>query len=147
MGFELRDIVARRGMALRFLVVSVINVVTHQVLLYLANSGWGWSGGVANAFAAVVTAIPGYLLSRYWVWAVRGAHSFKGEILPFWLIALAGLLFSTGLAEGADRLFGAGIAVALASLFGYFVVWVLKFMILDRLFERSARRSEEVAVS
>ena len=147
MGFELRDIVARRGMALRFLVVSLINVVTHQVLLYLANSGWGWSGGVANAFAAVVTAIPGYLLSRYWVWAVRGTHSFKGEILPFWLIALAGLLFSTGLAEVADRLFGAGIAVALASLFGYFVVWVLKFMILDRLFERSARRNEEVAVS
>lgn len=147
MGIELRDIVARRGMAVRFLLVSVINVVTHQLLLYLANSIWGWGGGLSNAFAAVLTAIPGYLLSRYWVWSVRGNHSFRGEILPFWIIALAGLVFSTGLAEGADRLFGAGIAVALASLLGYFVVWVAKFIILDRLFERSARRNEEVAVS
>ncbi len=137
----------RRGIASRYIVVSVVNLFNHQLLLNLANSGWGWSGGRANVFAAVLSAIPGYLLSRYWVWAVRGSHSFRTEILPFWVLALLGLIFSTALAEGADRAFGAGIAVALASLAGYFVVWVMKFIILDRIFERSARRHEEVPVS
>lgn len=134
--------VARRGVALRYVLVSILNVLNHQVLLNLANSGWGWGGGVSNVFAAVVAAVPGYLLSRYWVWEVRGSTSFRAEVLPFWTMALLGLVFSTVLAEAADRVFGAGLAVALASLAGYFVVWVLKFILLDRIFERSAQRNE-----
>lgn len=122
------------GVALRYVVVSVLNVVNHQILLNIANSGWGWSGGIANVFAAVIAAIPAYLLTRYWVWNVRGSHSLREEIVPFWALSLAGLALSSGLAEGADRVFGAGIAVATASMIGYFVVWIGKFLILDRLF-------------
>ena len=76
------------------------------------------------------------------MWEVRGSTSFRSEVLPFWTMALLGLVFSTVLAEIADRVFGAGLAVALASLAGYFVVWVMKFILLDKLFERSARRNE-----
>ena len=137
----------RRLVATRYIVVSLLNVVNHQVLLYLANSGWGWGGGRSNVFAAVLAAIPGYLLSRYWVWEVRGNNSFRTEILPFWTIALLGLLVSTGLAEAADRVFGAGLAVALASLFGYFVIWVLKFIVLDRLFHQSNQQRTEAGVA
>lgn len=122
------------GLALRYVAVSVLNVVNHQILLNIANSGWGWSGGIANVFAAVIAAIPAYLLTRYWVWNVRGSHSVRAEIVPFWALSLAGLALSSGLAEGADRVFGAGIAVATASMIGYFVVWIGKFLILDRLF-------------
>lgn len=135
----------RRSVASRYLVVSIINVVNHQVLLNLANSGWGWSGGQANVFAAVLAAGPGYLLSRYWVWQVKGKARFRSEILPFWTIALLGLVVSTAMAEGADRLFGSGIWVAIASLVGYFVVWVAKFVILDRLFSE-AREAAAVDV-
>jgi len=135
----------RGGLAARYGLVSVINVVNHQILLNLANSGWGWSGGRSNVFAAIVAAVPGYLLSRHWVWEVRGPHSLSEEILPFWSLAVVGLVLSTILAEGADRIFGSGIPVALASLVGYFVVWVAKFLLLDRLFNRSADRLEQVA--
>jgi putative flippase GtrA len=122
--------------------VSVINVINHQGLLVLANSGWGWSGGVANVFAAMVAAVPAYLLSRYWVWDVRGRHSFRAEIVPFWTISLIGLLLSTLFAETADRAFGAGVFVSLASLVAYFIVWVAKFLVLDGLFTRTIERSE-----
>ncbi len=114
--------------------VSVINFVNHQGLLYVANSIWGWSGGWANVFAAGVAAVPAYLLSRAWVWEVSGKHNWRTEILPFWTIALVGMGVSTVFAEVADRLFGAGLAVQLASLFGYFLVWVAKFFLLDRMF-------------
>ncbi len=129
------------GLAFRYLAVSILNVVNHQILLNLANSGWGWGGGVSNLFAAVIAAIPAYFITRYWVWNVRGSHSVRAEILPFWILSLAGLVISSGLAEGADRLFGAGLAVAMASMFGYFIVWVGKFVILDRLF--AARRAAQ----
>lgn len=134
----------RRGLAARYGAVSLVNVINHQVLLNLANTGWGWSGGWSNVFAAVSAAIPGYLLSRKWVWKVRGAHSFREEIVPFWTLALIGLVLSTALAESADRILGSGIWVAMGSLLGYFIVWVLKFVILDRLFHRAARRLERV---
>ena len=126
----------------RYLTVSIINLFNHQVLLFVANSLWGWSGGWANVFAACIAAIPAYILSRAWVWEVTGRHDLRTEILPFWLLALAGLIVSTGLAELTDRSFGAGVLVNVASLTGYFVVWVAKFFLLDRLFIGNRRINE-----
>lgn len=139
----LAAIAKRRVVAGKYLAVSVLNVLNHQVLLWVANSEWGWSGGQSNAFAAVCAAIPGYLLSRAWVWDVRGTHSFRAEILPFWVIALFGLVVSSVAAEAADRTFGSGIWVAAASLFAYFLVWVLKFALLDGMFRHAAVKAEQ----
>ncbi|MFV0257886.1 MAG: GtrA family protein [Acidimicrobiales bacterium] len=130
-------LIERRLIAGKYLAVSAVNLVNHQLLLFLANSIWGWPGGWSNVFAAVLAAVPAYLLSRYWVWEVRGGHSLRGEVIPFWTIALLGLALSTVLAQAADQLFGSGLWVALASLTGYGVVWVVKFAVLDGLFTRS----------
>lgn len=140
-------LMSRRGIAGRYVAISFINVVNHQILLNLANSGWGWSGVRANVFAAVIAAIPGYYLSRQWVWKMQGAHSMRNEIAPFWILALLGLVVSTGMVLAAERLFDPWIWVAGASLVGYFMVWVLKFIVLDKLFDRAAakRAAAEVA--
>lgn len=126
-----------RSVVLRYLLTSGINVVNHQVLLQVAVRWWGWSGGTANAFAAFVAALPAYLLSRYWVWEVDGKPSLRLEVIPFWVIALVGLLASTATAAAADRLFADPIWISIGSLAGYAVVWVLKFLVLDLLFNRS----------
>ena len=55
MGFNdtiLKFIDGRVGTGGRYIVVSAINVVNHQILLRIANWWWGWPGGWANAFAA-----------------------------------------------------------------------------------------------
>ena len=121
-------------MATRYLAVSAFNFSGHQALLFLANSVWGWPGGLANLFAACVMSVPAYLLSRAWVWEVNGRHDMRRQVLPFWIITLVGLVVSTAMAAAADRMFGAGLAVNIASLIGYFIVWVGKFFLLDRLF-------------
>ena len=128
-------------MALRYVVVSVLNLVNHQAVLALAHSGWGWSGGQANAFAAAISAIPAYILSRNWVWRSQGSYSFRAEILPFWCIALVGLVVSSLMAEAADRVFGNGLAVAAGSITGYLIVWVLKFLLLEKLFQRAGHHN------
>ncbi len=132
-----------RKVATRYLAVSGLNTLNHQLLLFLANSVWDWTGGWANAFAASVAALPAYLMSRAWVWEVSGRHSLRREVIPFWTIALVGLLVSTLFAEVADRTFGAGVAVNIASLVGYFVVWVAKFLLLDRLFTAAGDPAQE----
>ena len=134
----------KQGPVVRYLAVSVINIVNHQTLLYIANSVWEWSGGLANVFAAFVVSVPGYFLSRAWVWQRSGNHSWRGEVLPFWGIALAGLVVSSIMAEAADRVFASALAVAIASLVGYLIVWIAKFFLLDRLFAGS--RAEEMAI-
>jgi hypothetical protein len=51
---------------------------------------------------------------------------------------------SSLLAEGADRILESALAVAIASLAGYLIVWVVKFFLLDRIFAGS--RAEEMAI-
>ncbi len=126
------------GVVFRYLATSAVNLVNHQVLLQLAVRWWDWGGGQANVFAAVVAALPAYLLSRYWVWQVNGRPSLRTEVIPFWTIALLGLIASTVLAALADSVFDEPIMISVGSLTGYFIVWVLKFVVLDRLFRRSA---------
>ena len=135
------------GVMARYLATSGVNVVNHQALLQVAVRWWGWSGGQANVFAAVVAALPAYLLSRYWVWEAAGRPSLRTEIVPFWTISLLGLLASTLTASLADRLFDEPLMISVGSLVGYFVVWVLKFLILDQLFNRGTDADRPVSVA
>lgn len=72
----------------------------------------------------------------------------RGEVLPFWAIALVGLVVSSLTAEAADRLFDHPLMISVGSIIGYFVVWVAKFLLLDRLFGRSraGRDQQDVIV-
>ena len=128
---------------LRYLAVSVVNIFNHQTLLFIAHAVWGWGGGWANIFAATVSAVPAYFLSRAWVWKRTGGHSWRAEVVPFWGIALVGLVVSSASAETADRVFDSTLAVQVASLVGYLIVWIAKFFLLDRLFTDAA---EEMAI-
>jgi putative flippase GtrA len=139
---------ANGGVVLRYLITSAINVVNHQLLLQMAVRLWDWSGGQANAFAAMTAVIPAYLLSRYWVWDVQGRPSLRDELVPFWAIAVIGLLASTASAELADRLFENELMISVGSLAGYLLVWVAKFVVLNYLFRRSGQRQvPQVAVA
>jgi putative flippase GtrA len=130
----------------RYVLVSIGNTVCHQTMLLVGYSGFGWSGGWSNVFAACVAAVPSYFLSRAWVWQRSGRHSFGREVLPFWIIALVGLAASTLMAHLADRYIGRQVWVNLGSLTGYFFVWVAKFFLLDHLlFPPPGRRRRVIA--
>ena len=143
----LRDSVRNNGISgsvvARYLVTSGINVVNHQLLLQMAVRWWGWSGGAANVFAAIVSVIPAYLLSRYWVWDVQGKPSLRNELVPFWAIAAIGLVASTASAEAADRAFESPLIISIGSLAGYLLVWVMKFLVLNHLFQRADSKLDE----
>ena len=121
---------------LRYCGVSVFNLFFGQSLLFFFHSIADWPGWIANVTAVMISAVPAYLLSRHWVWGQRGPNSFKSEVLPFWLMALLGLTLSTVAVAIVDSRYDGAWPVQMASVGAFFLVWILKFFVLDRFMWR-----------
>ena len=121
------------GKATRYTFVSGVSILVTQVVLIGLKGGLGWPGATANLVAVSLAAAPAYVLNRYWVWNKRGRNHLWKEIVPFWGMALLGLAFSTWLVAMADRRWGTVFAVSLANLLAFGLLWVGKFVVLDRV--------------
>lgn len=121
----------------RFAGVSAIAVVLTQSLLFFFNAVLGWPGWIANVTAVGLSALPAYLMNRRWVWAKFGPHSISREVVPFWAYTFLGLIVSTGAVAVADAVWGTTIAVLAANIAGFGILWVGKFILLDRVLFRS----------
>jgi putative flippase GtrA len=125
-----RPVVRKLG---RYAAASVVGVVTGQALLYLGYSVLGWEAVTANLVSVAVSSIPAYLVNRYWVWQKRGRNSLRAEVIPFWLMAFLGLLLSSVLVAVVEGRTDSALALGLASLSGFGVLWVAKFVVLERV--------------
>lgn len=121
---------------LRYCGVSVVNVACGQGLLALCLAVFALGGVVSQVIAASLSAIPAYLLSRRWVWKQQGPDSLRNEVLPFWIMALIGLLFAVTAIAVAERFTSSTVVLMATSLVAYGVVWVAKFFVLDRVLWR-----------
>jgi putative flippase GtrA len=117
--------------AIRYSMVSVVGVGVHQVVLVTAYTLASLGGVQANVLAASVAAVPAFLLNKKWVWGRGGRAHVRREVLPFWGFTLAGLLVSTGFVALADAWTESALVVAGASIAGFGVLWVAKFLFLD----------------
>ena len=126
---------ARHGTKLiRFGAVSAFNVVFGQSLLLIAQTVFEWSAVASNIFSVSVSAVPAYVLSRYWVWQKRGKNHFMREVVPFWSLAFLGLLLSTGAVWYVQQQWDPHpLVINLTNLSAFGVVWASKFVILDRV--------------
>ncbi len=134
--------------ALRYCGVSVINVVVGVSTLAFCHGLLGWDEVPANVTAWAVSTGPAYLLSRRWVWQQSGEHSLHREVLPFWIMALIGLTFSTIAVAIVGRYTDATLHILVANLTAYGVVWVAKYLVLDKIMWRATEphRVESVEV-
>ena len=115
----------------RYSAVSVMNVVITQSLLQLALAV-SLSAVVANLMAVGLSAIPAYLVNRRWVWGKQGPHSIAREIVPFWSYAFIGLALSTIAVAWADARWHSNLAVSIANIAAFGLLWAAKFVLLDR---------------
>ena len=127
--------------AIRYTMVSVVNVVLGETLLGLAFGLWHWSARSSALFSTCIATVPAYLLSRAWVWGKGGRSHLLKEVLPFWVMALAGLALSTWAAEVAESFSRRVTTVRLeqtvivmsSSLLGFGVLWIVRFVVLNSL--------------
>ncbi len=122
----------------RYSLVSVVAVLAAQTTLLVCTVVLDMRPVPANIVAVAVGSIPSYLLNRIWVWGRRGNHSFTREVLPFWVMALLGLVFSTLLVHVASLWSDAALATNAANLTAFGSLWVIKYLVLDSvMFGRS----------
>lgn len=116
----------------KFLVVTGGSVVMGQAILAFLLYALDWPGMQANLTSAAIMVMPNYLANRYWVWGKKSENSFKREVLPFWIMAALGVLFSTVAVAFADAQGWPKPVLLLANLIAYGVVWVFKFFVMER---------------
>src|SRR4051812_14303666 len=134
---NIRDLIDQYGgKALRYSAVSVIGVVVTEALLVLFY-GMLFDhkyAALANFLAVVIASLPAYLLNRAWVWNKTGAHDFKREVVPFWVMSLIGLALSTLAVAVVDNHTNSTLAIGGTHLAAFGGVGVGKFNILERFF-------------
>jgi putative flippase GtrA len=124
---------------IRYSLVSVVSVIVSQIVLFIAQSFW--SARTSNIIAVCISAVPSYYLNRAWAWGKTGKSHLMKEIVPFWTLALLGLVFSTwaaGYAESnAQQVTSSDLVARLivngAALAAFGILWVGKFFIFNRL--------------
>jgi putative flippase GtrA len=126
--------------ALRYSATSAVGVVGSQILLQLfsSNAGLNWEPDRANFTAACMMSVPAFLLNKYWVWGKSGRAHIRREILPFWVFTVAGWVLSTATVKYAanhtdPETLMRQLSVSAASIGGFGILWVLKYMFLDKI--------------
>jgi len=133
--------VKRLAQLLRYAAVSGVATVTSLTVLGVLVATRTLSPGWANLVATAVGTVPSFELNRRWVWGRSGQPAFATEVLPFLTLSAAGLGLSTITVVLTGRWAEAAalapatrtLAVQAANLFGFGVVWLAQFFILDRL--------------
>jgi putative flippase GtrA len=102
---------------------------------------FGLSAILSNTVAAVVSTPASYELNRKWAWGKSGKSHLWREVAPFWGFTLIGYLGSTGTVQLADTMTKSHgvhglprvLAIMGAQLFAYGVVWIVKFLVFNRI--------------
>lgn len=124
--------------AIRYSATSLICVGITQVLIIVFYRLVKLSETGSNLAATMITSVPAFALNKYWVWGKRGRAHMRREVLPFWLFTVAGWALSTGMVAlvshvGKPHSLSRTISVMLASIAGFGVLWVLKYLFLDKI--------------
>lgn len=141
------SLVSRLGpKMLRYLGGSVVATVCSELAFVLLYGPLGVGTFWASLLGWLAGAVPNYWLNRTWTWQRTGRPSFRRELLPYLVIIGVTLVLATGVTHGLDDVLrGAGTSASLrvtlvaVAFFGvYVVMFVLRFLLLDRLFARLA---------
>jgi putative flippase GtrA len=128
----------------RYTMVSVISTVVSIATLALVYGVFRvWSEVPSTLFANAVATVPSYYLNRNWAWGKTGRSHIRREVLPFWGLSIAGMLLSILTSSEArhlgiryfnhDHLIRTAIVEGM-NIFAFAVLWVVKFLVFQRLF-------------
>ena len=126
--------------ALKYTAVSVISTGFSQAAFILVFGVFSWFGPRGSSiFATCVGSVPSYYLNRRWAWGKSGRSHMTKEVLPFWALALVGLVYSTWAVDfthshtsGVTSHAAHTVILAAAYLGSFGTLWVAKFLIFNR---------------
>jgi putative flippase GtrA len=129
----------RVAQLLRYSAVSGVSTATSLSILGVLVGLFGVDAVLANVVATAVGTVPSFELNRRWVWGDRTERSVLRQVAPFCTLSFAGLVLSTF----AVRVVSARtidwsrgwrtLAVEAANVTAYGALWVVQFVLLDRV--------------
>ncbi len=132
---------------MKYTAVSFISALTSLVILTVVYGALRLGSEVAcTLFANVMAGFPSYFLNRRWVWRKGGRSHIWREVVPFWVMSLTGIGFALVTASWAHNFANdhhlhhleRTVLVVGANVFAFGTLWLLKFIILNRLFAQIA---------
>ena len=137
---------AKLGVFLRYGAGSVVAMGCSELVLVGSYGLFGAGPLTASVLAWFAGAVPNYVLNRRWAWrsddAGRGGRAVRGRKMAlYWSITLTTAAAAVAATTGMDGWIKAAVnsrgeqslLLALAYLFAYGVVFILKFVLFDRL--------------
>ena len=127
--------------AIRYSLVSAISVAVNQVALFVLYTGVHWTARSAAIASSALAGVPSYYLNRRWTWGKSGRSHLLKEVVPFWVIAFAGLVFSTWAADFGESVARdvtdsrvlQGAIVNFSALAAFGILWVGKFIFFNKV--------------
>ena len=132
---------------IKYTMVSAISAATSLLILTIVYGVLRlWTEVISVLFSNIMAGIPSYFLNRQWVWGKSGRSHLWREVLPFWVMSLTGIGFALFTANVAHNFADTHhlhhlvrtILVVGANVAAFGILWVLKFLILNRLFAQIA---------
>jgi putative flippase GtrA len=123
----------RRG--LFYGIVSALNVPLSQAAIFGLQL-LGFEGWVANLLAVGLLTGPVYLVTKHVVWRAAGGRHRRAAAV-FWAMSVGGLVLSTLLVYLANLVDQRIWVANLVNLATYGGIFLLRFIILDRLFSEA----------
>lgn len=125
---------------MRYTATSLFGVTVTQAFLTLFLHVLDWKPVPSNFVAVTLTAVPAFMLNKRWVWGKRGKAHMRREVLPFWAFTVAGWILSTlavilvvKMTRTDAKPDGNKLAVQAANVAGFGVLWILKYLFLDKI--------------
>jgi putative flippase GtrA len=140
---------------IRYTLVSVISALTSLVLIIITYGVLRLGTEVACTLVSnILAGIPSYFLNRQWVWKKGGKSHLWREVVPFWALSIAGILFAlftSALAQHFSNThhlqhLARTVLVVGANIAAFGILWVLKFLVFNRLFAEIADKEVGVEI-
>lgn len=134
---------------IRYAAVSVVFVPVGQILIQVLGAMvFDRDYTKASIVAAAILTFPNFFANKMWVWKDTSRDKLRTQVLVFWVAAMLGVAAATGLTYLVEQQFhneGAveALAVFCAQLVGFGIVWVGRYLILDRWLFKVTHHGEE----
>jgi len=133
---------------LRYLGVSLVFVPLGQVLIQIIGL-MGESYVAASIISAAILTLPNFFANKHFVWRVQSRENLRTQVVVFWVGAMLGVTLATGFTYLVQRWtehqpnLVTAVAVFFAQLAGFGLVWVARYLILDRWLFKVTHHGEE----
>ena len=122
----------RKARVLRYALLTVFGAPANFLLYAGLLRYTAMGAALATVVAALFVIVPKFFLSKLWVWRASTNEHLRREIVVYLLVTFGSLAFATAVGAILDANGARDSMLVAGNLASFTLMWVLRFVILDR---------------